>query len=182
MFLENEKIQALHRSFNTVLTILVLVVGFNVLTPIWDELSGLKQQRVIQSEIAQLVMDEGYRSTPYKDSLGKMTVGFGHLIKMDEDFDKLTPHTAVEMLRHDYAVAQDSVSRLYVWAEGDVKLVLINMTYQLGNTGLLKFKKTIAHLKANEYDLAAGEMLTSRWAKQTPSRASRLAGRIMALE
>ena len=180
--LKNEKAQAIHRCLNTVLMLLVVYIGFSSLKPLIDDISGLKAEQVTKSEIAQIVMDEGYRSKPYKDSLGKLTVGFGHLIMEGETFHDLTPHKAVEILRHDYALAQESVSRLHPWAEGEIRLVLINMTYQLGTTGLLEFKKTISNLKDNQYDLAAGEMLTSRWAMQTPSRASRLAGRIMAIE
>ena len=179
---KNEKLQAIHRCFNTISLILVVCIGLNSLRPIIDDISGLKDKRVIESEIAQIVIDEGYRSVPYRDTLGKWTVGFGHLIKKGETFDKLTPHMAVEMLRRDYASAQESVSRLHPWAEGEVRLVLTNMTYQLGTTGLLEFKKTISNLKDEKYDLSAGEMLTSRWAKQTPLRAARLAGRIMAIQ
>ncbi len=180
-YLQNEKLQAVHRTINTFLTLIVVVIGFNVLTPIYDDLSGLKAERIVQSEITQLVEDEGYRPKPYKDSLGKLTIGFGHLIKEGETFDDLTPHKAVEMLRKDYANASEDVERMYDWADGDVKLVLINMTYQMGSNGLSKFQKTINYLKTDQYDLAAGEMLTSRWANQTPRRASRLAGRIMSL-
>jgi lysozyme len=180
--LKNEKAQAIHRCLNTVLMLLVVYIGFSSLKPLIDDISGLKAERVTKSEIAQIVMDEGYRSKPYEDSLGKLTVGFGHLIQQGESFSDLTPHKAVEMLRHDYADSQDSVLRLYPWAQGEVGLVLINMTYQLGATGLSEFTKTISYLKDSKYDLAAGEMLNSRWAMQTPSRASRLAGRIMAIE
>lgn len=180
-YLKNEKLQTIHRSINTFLTLLVVVIGFKVLTPIYDDLSGLKAERIVQSEIAQIVEDEGYRAKPYKDSLGKWTIGFGHLIKEGESFDDLTPHKAVEMLRKDYAKASEDVDRIYPWAAGEVRLVLINMTYQLGSNGLSKFEKTIRYLKSNQYDLAAGEMLTSKWAIQTPRRASRLAGRIMAI-
>lgn len=181
-YLKNEKKQTIHRYLNTVLMIFVLFIGFQTLKPIYDEISGLKAERIVQSEIAQLVVDEGYRAKPYKDSLGKWTVGFGHLIKEGETFDQLTPRVAVRILRKDYANATEDVERMYPWAIGEVKLVLVNMSYQLGMTGLGKFKDTINYLKLSDYDDAAGEMLDSIWAKQTPSRASRLAGRIMQLQ
>ena len=85
------------------------------------------------------------------------------------------------MLRKDYANATKNIDKLYPWADGEVRLVLINMAYQMGPTGLSKFTETIGHLKESNYDLAASEMLNSIWANQTPSRASRLAGRIMAI-
>ena len=44
----------------------------------------------------------------------------------------------------------------------------------LGLRGLLGFKKTLAHVAAGEYKLAALEMLDSAWAEQTPARAKRM--------
>ena len=181
-YLKNEKLQALHRTINTFLTLLVVVIGFRVLTPIYDDLSGLKAERIVQSEISQIVKDEGYRAKPYKDSLGKWTVGFGHLIKEGESFDDLTPTKALAMLRADYVSATEDVERMYSWADGEVKLVLINMTYQMGSNGLSKFRQTLIALDQEDYDKAAAEMLDSVWANQTPRRASRLAGRIMGIK
>ena len=48
------------------------------------------------------------------------------------------------------------------------------MCYQLGVTGVSKFKKTLAYLENFEYRMASKEMLDSRWARQTPNRAKRL--------
>ncbi|MDR2905298.1 MAG: glycoside hydrolase family protein [Helicobacteraceae bacterium] len=55
------------------------------------------------------------------------------------------------------------------------KAVIMNMTYQMGVTGVLGFKSTIRHIQAGEYAKAADCMLASKWAKQTPKRAMRLA-------
>lgn len=180
-FLENERIQFIHRSINTLLAIMVLIVSYNLTTPLIDRVTGLEQERVVQSELSQIVMDEGYKARPYKDSRGLWTIGFGHLIKEGEDFTTLTPHDAVRLLRKDYDYATTSVEKVYPWATGDVKLVLINMTYQMGERGVSKFSDTIGNLRLGHYDHAAGDMLTSIWAEQTPLRASRLAGRIMQL-
>jgi len=186
---KSEKKQTIHRSLNTVLSIGVLIIGTLMIKPIaestndlYEQISGIEQQNIVDSEIAQIVQDEGYRAKPYKDSRGLWTIGFGHLIKKGESFSSLNPHKAVEMLRKDYEYASRSVENSYPWAEGDVKLVLINMTFQMGSNGVSKFKDTITYLKEGDYDRAAGEMLDSRWAAQTPNRASRLAGRIMKLE
>ena len=180
--LESEKMQALHRAINSLAVGIVIILGINMLSPIYEELSGLKEQRVIKSELAQIVQDEGYKSKPYKDTRGLWTIGFGHLIKEGEKLEHLTPQEAVRLLHNDYMNATTSVDRMYPWATGDVRLVLINMTYQMGERGVSKFQKTIDYLRESEYVLAAGEMLDSAWAKQTPLRASRLAGRIMQLE
>ncbi len=184
--LKSEKFQAIHRTLNTILGICILAVGLSLLYPLIDKVDDLEAQRleqvkVVNSEIAQLMVDEGFKTKPYKDSRGLWTIGVGHLIQPHESFDKLTPRFIMEMLRKDYTSATKDIERLFPWAKSEVKLVLINMRFQLGATGLSKFSKTIKYLEAKEYDNAAIEMLSSKWARQTPNRASRLAGRIMQL-
>lgn len=185
---QSEKKQTIHRSLNTILAIGVLVMGILMINPViestndlYEQVSGIEAQKIVDSEIAQIVADEGYRSRPYKDSRGLWTIGFGHLIKEGENFKDLTPHKAVEMLRKDYKYASDSVENKYPWAEKETRLVLTNMTFQMGVNGVSKFKNTLTHLENKEYDEAASEMLDSRWCSQTPNRCSRLAGRILAL-
>jgi lysozyme len=51
--------------------------------------------------------------------------------------------------------------------------VLVSMTFQLGAAGVAKFKRTLAAIRAGEYDKAGQYMAESLWAKQTPARASR---------
>jgi lysozyme len=52
--------------------------------------------------------------------------------------------------------------------------VLINMSFQMGVDGLLKFTNTLAYIKAGKYLEASKGMLNSLWARQTPARALRL--------
>lgn len=187
-YLQSEKKQKLHRVLNTTLAAILFLMFALMVNPVvkstkdlYEKVSGLEHQRIITSELAQIVADEGYVPRPYKDSRGLWTIGFGHLIKEGESFGKISPHEAVRMLRKDYSYATKSVEDRYPWAEGEVKLVLVNMTYQMGEHRVAKFKKTLSYLKSGKYDMAAGEMLDSIWADQTPLRASRLAGRIMQL-
>jgi lysozyme len=53
--------------------------------------------------------------------------------------------------------------------------VLINMAFNIGVGGLLKFKNTLAHIRSGQYELAATEMLDSNWARQVHGRAKELA-------
>lgn len=171
----------IHRWFNTTMTSLVLC-GLMALA-IWgvDKYNSIEPD-AIKNEIQQIAVDEGFKPCAYKDSLGYPTIGFGHLLKPDEKYKCITPQFGMQLLRQDYLKAKRSVERRYPWAEGEVKLVLTNMTYQLGETGLAKFKNTLSLLKQEQYEEAAMEMLDSRWYKQTQRRATRLAIRILALE
>lgn len=181
--------QKLHRIFNTSLSVLMLISLCFMTNPVLNEIyklqedvSGITEQKVTQSEIAQIASDEGYRACYYKDSLGLGTIGFGTLVDGEMSRgDCIDPHKAVKLLRVHYEYHKQSIEKRYPWAEDDVKLVLINLSYNMGETRLSGFKETLKHLKEGEYDLAAGELLDSRYAKQVPNRAGRMAGRIMSL-
>ena len=48
------------------------------------------------------------------------------------------------------------------------------MVFQLGESGVGKFKKFLSNLSQRKYEIASDEMLDSRWAMQTPHRAEKL--------
>lgn len=58
------------------------------------------------------------------------------------------------------------------------KTILINMSFNMGIRGLLKFKNTLAFVKSKQYANAASNMRKSLWYKQVTSRASELARRM----
>ena len=176
------QVNKIHRWLNTALTALVLcglVVGGKFA---YAKYSSITIEETYASEMTQITKDEGFRECTYKDTKGLGTIGFGHLILTNEEITCITLPEAMLLLQKDYTIALTAVERNFPWAEGEVKLVLTNMSYQLGITKLLKFKKTLKHLKAKDYTNASIEMTKSRWYKETPKRALRQAIRILALE
>jgi lysozyme len=184
-YYSSEKKQTKHRFFNTVMSL--AVVGMlvytlsNVLTPIYDRLSGLEDKRIEKEEISQLILDEGIRTCQYKDSLGYATIGVGHLVVEPDMPQCIDAHKAMQLLLKDYRYAKANVEKRYPWAEGEVKLILINLTFQLGENRLAKFTQTLKHLEQGEYISAAGEILDSQLYKQTPKRLERHVARIISL-
>jgi lysozyme len=60
--------------------------------------------------------------------------------------------------------------------------IVIEMVFQLGETGVSKFKNMLKALEEGpDYKTAATEMLDSRWAKQTPNRAKEMSGHMRSL-
>lgn len=53
--------------------------------------------------------------------------------------------------------------------------VLISMAFQMGIHGLLDFVHFLGAVRDGRWHAAAGEMLDSKWAKQTPKRGARQA-------
>lgn len=124
--------------------------------------------------INQLLSDEGVRLKPYRCTAGKLTIGVGRNL----DDRGLTQDEAMYLLANDVRRVYSEVTNALPWI---VKLndarqnVLLNMAFQMGIAGLLKFKQTLSHVQAGEFNQAATAMGQSLWAKQTPARAKRLA-------
>jgi len=113
---------------------------------------------------------EGFRGMPYKDHLGFDTIGYGTKLPLSEKESEL-------ILKHrlDLFTREVDEKLNYLDMPPDKWDILYEMAYQMGVSGLLKFKNMIRSLKEEDYKTAAKEMLNSRWAKQTPNRASELA-------
>ena len=124
---------------------------------------------------------EGYRNKVYLDTLGKRTVGVGHLCVEDfwEDDKEYEEKFLLTILEHDLKTAIKASQRLCSNCpdiDDLAKEIIIEMVFQLGETGVSKFKNMWKALEQSppEYSVAASEMLDSRWAKQTPNRAQEM--------
>ncbi len=133
---------------------------------------------MIEQLTAQLRRDEGIKATAYQDHLGYWTIGVGRLIDSRKPGAGLRPDEIDYLLRNDINDRVRALTKELPWF---VKLdearqgVLLNMAFQLGTTGLLSFKSTLALVAAGKYAEATEQMIKSKWATQTPARAKRLA-------
>ena len=132
--------------------------------------------------LASVKKHEGYRNKVYLDTLNKRTVGVGHLCVEDfwEDDKEYEEKFLMTILEHDLQTAikgaEDLIQEHGCSDIDDLaKELIVEMVFQLGKTGVSKFRNMWKHLSALEYSLAASEMLDSRWAKQTPNRANNMA-------
>jgi len=123
---------------------------------------------------------EGYRNKVYLDTLGKRTVGVGHLCVEDfwEDNKEYEESFLMEILQKDLQGAIDGAENLCedLKISDNAKIIIIEMIFQLGKTGVSKFRNMWKALQQDppSYSVAATEMLDSRWAKQTPNRAKEM--------
>jgi len=116
---------------------------------------------------------------PYADSLGKMTVGYGHLINSGEDYSKgLTEEEADKLLSKDLANAVLAVQSLGLDVPYDWNDFLVLMVFQLGLSGVQKFAKMIAALQVKNYTEAVVQVKDSRWYRQTPFRIMDMLGQL----
>tara|TARA_R100000005_G_C4981697_1_gene191288 strand:- start:763 stop:1191 length:429 start_codon:yes stop_codon:yes gene_type:complete len=130
----------------------------------------------------EVKLHEGFRDVVYKDSLGKRTIGYGHLCVEDhwEDDKKYEKEYLEEIFNKDFDNAHHNALTLIENRPiNDVaKEVIIEMVFQLGIGGVSKFKNMWKALDNEDYGEASFQMLDSLWAKQTPARAGKLAGKM----
>ena len=120
--------------------------------------------------IERIGVNEGFRSKPYQCSEGVWTIGHG--------LTWLTEEESLHILTGRISQLHLKLGEKLDWYKDmppEIQGILIEMVYQIGYSGVMKFKKMIANMIDKDWKGAATEMLDSRWAKQTPNRANRLA-------
>jgi len=116
--------------------------------------------------------EESTRLRMYQCSEGKWTIGTGHNI---ED-NGISPAVSDLMLEEDLHVSIADATSLvsnFKNLPDNVKIVLVDMAFQMGKGSLSGFKKMIQAVEIKAFDVAASELLDSLYARQTPARANR---------
>ena len=124
----------------------------------------------------QLLRHEGLVPHAYQDHLGFWTIGVGRLIDerrgggISEDEAMVLLHNDIEKVKRQLQCVDG-----FFFLPPDVKQALCNMAFQLGISGLLRFRNMWAALRRHDFKDAAREALDSKWATQTPKRAHEIA-------
>lgn len=113
----------------------------------------------------QLELHEGVRKYPYKDTKGKITIGIGRNLS-----DKPLSDAAIAFLfDEDIAEAIEGLNDHLPWWEHLDEIrqrVMIDLTFNIGISGLLLFKRTLGDIKAGRFEDAALHLGQSLWAEQ----------------
>ena len=118
-----------------------------------------------------LIKHEGMVCHVYDDSLGYKTIGVGRCL----DKNGITEDEALYLLDNDIKRAKGDLDKHWgAWRTfpEPARIIVLSMTFQLGITGFMGFRRTRALMEMGLWLKASEEMLDSRWAKtQTPNRA-----------
>ncbi len=124
--------------------------------------------------IKLLITHEGLRLKPYRDTVGKLTIGVGRNL----DDVGITEEEALYLLKNDIRRTINFLSAvLPFWyrLSETRKIALIDMCFNLGGRRFMGFRKMRRALEEGDYERAAEEMLDSKWAGQVGRRAEELA-------
>ena len=144
--------------------------------------------------VNKLIAHEGLRLQVYQDTLGIDTIGIGRNLEdrgiTDEELDwmdmpsmdavyehGISEADAMYLAQNDVQIVEEELLRAHPCVEDlDAvrQLVVMDMAFNMGVPRLCKFKKMWNAIHEKKFDLAAKEMLDSRWATQVKSRAVKL--------
>ena len=122
-----------------------------------------------------LRFDEGLALKPYLDTAEppKLTIGIGRNL----DDVGISEQEALMLLDSDitHLLVDSRIQEILKGHDHIRQSVILNMAFNMGIVGLLKFKNMLSAFEAKDYVTAALEMLDSRWAEQVGDRSVRLA-------
>ena len=119
--------------------------------------------------------NEGFSLKPYKDQLGYLTIGYGHLILPNEAHllkKKTNKSQLNSIFNQDFEKTLRDYKKFIKQKDHNRKdqELLIEMVYQMGAKRVLKLKKLISNMNKNKKYLVCFEMMESLWYTQTPNR------------
>ena len=123
----------------------------------------------------RIKLNEGYSPKPYKDQLGYLTMGYGHLILSNEKIllkKKIHKKELEEIFEKDFKKALSNFNNTFksLILNKKEKELLIEMIFQLGIKGCLKFNNLLKNMRKGNKYIVCFEMMDSLWYKQTPQR------------
>ena len=123
--------------------------------------------------------NEGLSFKPYRDQLGFLTIGYGHLILPNNKNllkKKLNKIDLENLFQDDFNMALNNFKIFLKKFSSNKKEeeLLIEMIFQIGIKGVLKFKKLLKNMKNGNTHLVCFEMMNSLWYNQTPNRVKKL--------
>tara|TARA_A100001015_G_scaffold230819_1_gene261199 strand:+ start:37 stop:477 length:441 start_codon:yes stop_codon:yes gene_type:complete len=127
-------------------------------------------------------LSEGFRNKIYSDTEGFDTIGWGHKVVSTDNFiagKEYTEEELQEVFDKDLSKAISQAKQLMIENGIDdlpekAQHVLSEMCFQLGKSGVSKFRMMWKSLQEDNFIGASYEMLDSRWNKQTPNRCKKL--------
>ncbi len=128
---------------------------------------------ILPRVLEQVRRHEGFRQFPYRDTVGKLTIGIGRNL----DDVGITRQEAEFLLGNDLAKCHEKIRKWPWWDSLNPPRqgVLLNMCFNLGFGGLSRFRNTLARIEAGDWEGASRGMLKSKWARQVGRRAQELA-------
>lgn len=116
-----------------------------------------------------LIQDEGLLLKPYRDIVGKLSIGVGRNL----DDVGISNSEADTLLTNDMATVFQGLDREFAWwisRPDEVRRGMANIAFNVGIGGIAKFSRMLAALQAGDYETAAQEVVNSHLSKPRAER------------
>ena len=137
----------------------------------------------------RFIFHEGLRLQPYYCSRKKLTIGIGRCVetnpftpeelKVVGDWKHgITRGAAVYLLYNDIKRIYFDLKKkidFFSSLDDERQYALIDMAFNIGVDGLLRFRRMLKYMKSQQFNQAADECLNSKYATQVGKRALRIA-------
>ncbi len=129
---------------------------------------------MVSNLIETLVKHEGLKLYPYRDTVGKLTIGVGRNL----DDNGISKDEALVLLNNDIFQAQYICKKEFeFWPKlneprQDVMTMLV---FNMGIARVKEFFNTLGAIENGDFEKASEELLRSKWAEQVGNRAKELA-------
>ena len=133
--------------------------------------------KIIRAITPVVEVQEGFRSSPYTDTVGVWTIGYGHTKDVTQDTLPITKQEARELLKQDLRIA---LAHARVIVEDfdtfsiERQQVIVNMVFNMGPTRFKRFKRTLQALEERNFLMTGVHMTDSKWYTQVTGRAGYL--------
>ena len=134
----------------------------------------IMNQKFMDTEDFNLTKEnEGFRNKPYRCTANKLTIGWGRNLE-----DKgISVDEAELMFRNDIKDAICDLIKIFPEFynyQKNIRIVLVDMVFNLGYNRFSGFKKFIQAIKNNDIESAKKEMINSDWYEQVGNRGKKL--------
>jgi lysozyme len=130
--------------------------------------------------------DEGLRLTVYDDATGDPigpgsvvkghpTIGYGRCLDSRHGITQGEADTFLYADVDQWEIELKQAFRWFTRLNEPRQAVLVSMAHQMGIDGLKRFGNALEAMQSGAWEIAAQELFRSKWARQTPARAKRLA-------
>ena len=136
-----------------------------------DEPISISYRTAVMKYVTQ---NEGYENKVYADTKGNKTVGIGHKVNNTYSVNQyVNDETIMDWFVNDINVAIKCAAKFHLSTNNNVNIVLTDMAFNLGCSGLNEFKLLKKHLINGNYVMAKKAIKYSNYYKQVTNRANR---------
>ena len=118
--------------------------------------------------VERLKVEEGFRAHAYRDTERVLTIGYG--TNLDQG---ITEPEGAYLLRARLEPKVDELTEAwppFAQQPDRIKLMLLDMAYEMGVAGVLAFHDMLGHIAREDYAAAHRDADLSLWARQVPTR------------